>query len=241
MNIILLGYGRMGHEIEQVAVEAGHRVVLKIDKDNQDDLTSGKISGADVAIEFTGPDTAPDLIMKAISLGLAVVSGSTGWQDRFEEVTSFCKKHHGAFLYASNFSIGANILFHLNSELARIMSRQNLYKVTIEEVHHVHKLDAPSGTAITLAKEIISRHPGYMEWKLDEGASAIPDTAIPVRAIREDSVPGIHDVEWTSDIDTISLRHEAKNRKGLATGAVMAACFLAGKHGIFSMNDVLDF
>jgi len=241
MNIILLGYGRMGHEIEQVALDAGHNVILKIDKDNSDDLNTQNISAADVAIEFTGPDTAPDLIMKAIRLGLPVVSGSTGWQDRFGEVTSFCNEHNGAFLYASNFSIGANILFHLNSELARIMSKQDLYKVKIVEVHHVHKLDAPSGTAITLAKEIISRHPGYVEWKLDEGTSAIPDKAIPVRAIRENSVPGIHDVEWTSEIDSISLRHEAKNRKGLATGAVMAACFLAGKHGIYSMNDVLDF
>jgi len=241
MNIILLGYGRMGHEIEQVAAEAGHKVILKIDKDNQDDLNAEKISGADVVIEFTGPDKAPDLIKKALGLDLPVVSGSTGWQDRFAEVSSFCNERNGAFLYASNFSIGANILFHLNSELARIMSKQNLYKVKIEEVHHVQKLDAPSGTAITLAKEIISRHPGYTEWKLDDGTSTIPDTSIPVRAIREDSVPGIHDVEWTSEIDKISLRHEARNRKGLASGAVMAACFLVGKHGVFSMNDVLDF
>jgi 4-hydroxy-tetrahydrodipicolinate reductase len=241
MNIVLLGYGRMGHEIEQVATEAGHNVILKIDKDNSYDLTAENISGADVAIEFTGPDTAPDLIMKAIGLGLPVVSGSTGWQDRFGEVSSFCNEHQGAFLYASNFSIGANIIFHLNSELARIMSRQDLYKVNIEEVHHIHKLDAPSGTAITLAKGIIGNHPGYKEWKLDDGVSALLDSTIPVKAVREDSVPGIHEVEWNSDIDIISLKHEAKNRKGLAAGAVMAACFLAGKKGVFSMNDVLDF
>jgi 4-hydroxy-tetrahydrodipicolinate reductase len=241
MNIVLLGYGRMGHEIEQVAADAGHRVILKIDKDNTGDLNGENISGADVAIEFTGPDTAPELIMKAIGLGLPVVSGSTGWQDHFREVSEFCNEHNGAFLYASNFSIGANILFHLNSELARIMSKQELYKVKIEEVHHIQKLDAPSGTAITLAKEIISQHPGYTEWILNDGASPVPGKAIPVRAVREDSVPGIHDVEWSSEIDTISLRHEAKNRRGLAAGAVMAAGFLRGKHGIFSMNDVLDF
>jgi 4-hydroxy-tetrahydrodipicolinate reductase len=241
MKIVLIGYGRMGHEIEQVAADAGHRVILKIDKDNTGDLNSENISGADVAIEFTGPETAPDLIMKAIGLGLPVVSGSTGWQDRFREVSEFCNEHNGAFLYASNFSIGANILFHLNSELARIMSKQDLYKVKIEEVHHIQKLDAPSGTAITLAKEIISQHPGYTEWILNDGTSPVPGKAIPVKAVREDSVPGIHDVEWSSEIDTISLRHEAKSRKGLAAGAVMAAGFLMGKRGIFSMNDVLDF
>jgi 4-hydroxy-tetrahydrodipicolinate reductase len=241
MKIILIGYGRMGHEIEQVAVEAGHTVTARIDKDNSGDLNQNNIDGADVAIEFTGPDTAPDLIKKAISLGLPVVSGSTGWQNRFAEITSFCKEHDGAFLYSSNFSIGVNILFHLNSELARIMRRNDLYKVKIEEVHHLNKLDAPSGTAITLAEDIIRQHNGYVGWKPEEGNSMIPWNAIQVVSIREGSVPGTHEVTWESEVDLISLRHEAKNRKGFATGALMAACFLVGKHGVFSMNDVLEF
>jgi len=241
MNIILLGYGRMGHEIEQVASEAGHTVILRIDKDNTDELSPGNIAGADVAIDFTGPSSAPDIIKKALGLGLPVVSGSTGWNDRLEEIETYCKEHNGTFIHSSNFSIGVNILFHLNSELARIMRINKLYKVRIEEIHHIQKLDAPSGTAVTLAQEIIHEDGDYNGWVLEGRDNPEKDGCIPVKAVREGSVPGIHTVAWESDIDRISLRHEAKSRRGFAVGAVMAAEFVADKKGIFSMSDVLSF
>jgi 4-hydroxy-tetrahydrodipicolinate reductase len=241
MKLVLIGYGRMGHEIEQAALEAGHTVTLKIDKENTDDLTREATASADVAIEFTGPETAPDLIIKALSVGLPVVSGSTGWMGRLDEVTAYCRKIDGAFLYSSNFSLGVNLLFHLNEELARIMCKHSEYKVTIEEVHHIHKLDAPSGTAVTLADEIIRQHPGYNAWDSVSKGSEVPEKHIPVESVREGSVAGIHSVTWDSVIDTISLRHEAVSRKGFAVGALMAASFLAGKKGIFSMKDVLEF
>lgn len=241
MNIILLGYGRMGHEIEQVATEAGHKITLRIDKDNTEDLSPEKIAGADVAIDFTGPSSAPDIIKKALKLGIPVVSGSTGWTERLEEIKTYCKEYNGAFLHSSNFSIGVNILFHLNSELARIMNNHKMYKVRIEEVHHIQKLDAPSGTAVTLAQEIINEDPDYTGWMLEGKETPAGEESIPVKAVREGSVPGIHTVTWESDIDCISLSHEAKSRRGFAVGAVIAAGFLAGKKGIFSMSDVLKF
>lgn len=239
MKIILIGYGRMGHEIELAAKEKGHDVVLCIDKENAHDFKQGII--ADVAIEFTSPDTAADNIKKAIDLGIPVISGSTGWLDRFEEVTSYCNSHNGAFLYSSNFSIGVNVLFHLNTELASIMGRFADYKVFIEEKHHIRKLDAPSGTAVTLAEEIIRQHDGYEAWRADANGTHVPEKHIPVQSVREGAIPGIHSVLWESDIDSICLRHEAKGRKGFAFGAILAAEFLTGKKGVFSMRDVLGF
>jgi 4-hydroxy-tetrahydrodipicolinate reductase len=241
MKIILIGYGHMGHEIEQVALEKGHEIILKVDKENRNDLNVSAAAKADVAIEFTGPDSAADLIINALSLGIPVASGSTGWHDRFEEVTSFCKAHNGAFLHASNFSVGVNVLFHLNAEMARIMGKLADYKVTIEEIHHIRKIDAPSGTAVKLAEEIIRQHSGYESWKPFKGETRIPEKNIPVQSVREGAVPGIHSVSWESEIDSITLRHEAKSRKGFAIGALLAAEFLIGKKGVFSMSDVLKF
>ena len=239
MRIVLIGYGRMGHEIEQAAMDSGHNVVLIIDKENQHDLKPG--IDADVAIEFTSPDAAADSIIKAIGLGLPVISGSTGWLDRYDEVLAFCQAHDGAFLYSSNYSIGVNVLFHLNAELARIMGRFADYKVFIEEKHHIRKIDAPSGTAVKLAEDIIRQHDGYEGWKAEEDRLHVPEKHIPVQSIREGTVPGIHSVLWESEIDSVCLRHEAKGRKGFAMGAILAAEFIVGKKGIFSMRDVLGF
>ena len=238
MNIILLGYGRMGHEIEQVAESRGHSVILKVDMDNRSDFNADAAKKADVALEFTGPDSAPDAILKALSFGLPVVSGSTGWLNRYDEVAEFCKKHNGSFIHSSNFSIGVNVLFRLNAELARIMKSLGEYKVTIEEIHHIRKIDSPSGTAIALAEEIDRQHPDYDGWKKAE--EIVNGHHIPVMSIREGVVPGTHSVKWESDVDILLLKHEAKNRRGLAYGAVLAAEYIKDRKGVFSMSDVLD-
>jgi len=241
MKIVLIGYGRMGHEIEQTAIEMGHEVVLTVDKENHKDLSQAGISNADVAIEFTGPDSAAGFIIEALSLGIPVVSGSTGWLNRYEEVTSYCKSQNGAFIHSSNFSIGVNVLFHLNTELARTMGKLADYKVIIEEIHHIRKLDAPSGTAVALAEGIIRQHSGYDAWKHNVEDGELPEKHIPVQSVREGTIPGIHSVSWVSEIDTLTLRHEAKNRKGFAVGALLAAEFLIGRKGIYTMSDVLEF
>jgi 4-hydroxy-tetrahydrodipicolinate reductase len=238
MNIVLLGYGRMGHEIEQIAASRGHKVVLIIDKENSSDFTNEKVKLADIAIEFTGPESAAETVMKALSFGLPVVSGSTGWLDRYDEVVDFCKKHNGSFIHSSNFSIGVNILFKLNAELTRIMKSLGEYKVTIEEIHHIRKLDSPSGTAIVLAEEIGRQHPDYDGWKKAE--EMVSSHHVPVASIREGTVPGTHSVIWESDVDLILLKHEAKNRRGLAYGALLAAEFIKERKGVFSMSDVLN-
>ena len=239
MKIVLIGYGRMGHEIEQVAKERGHSIVLCIDKENQQELKPG--IEADVAIEFTSPATAADNIIKVIDLGIPVVSGSTGWLARFDEIAAYCKSHDGSLLYSSNFSIGVNVLFHLNAELARIMGRFADYKVFIEEKHHIHKLDAPSGTAVRLAEDIIRVHDGYDVWKADTKFTHVPDKQIPVQYVREGTITVIHSVLWESELDSLYLKHEAKGLRGFAIGSILAAEFLAGKKGLFSMRDVLAF
>ncbi len=236
MNIILIGYGKMGHEIEQVARERGHSLPLIIDLDNRDDLTEEKAGGADVAIEFTGPDGAFGNISRCFDLRLPVVSGSTGWLDHYDEVVRRCREEGQAFFYASNFSLGVNILFHLNERLASIMARYPEYDVRIEETHHIHKKDAPSGTAITLAEAILARHPRKERWLL---GSEGDEKTLPITAHRRDEVPGIHTVRWESEMDLIELTHSAKNRRGFALGAVLAAEFLAGKKGCFGMDDLL--
>jgi len=234
----LLGYGRMGQEVELNAPVRGHTVVLKIDMENSDILTADAVKDVDVAVEFTGPDAAADTIIKALSLGLPVVSGSTGWLDRYDEVSDFCLRNNGTFLHSSNFSIGVNILFRLNSELARIMNSLGDYKVTIEEIHHIRKLDSPSGTAVALAEEIARQHADYDGWKKAEQITG--SKHIPVTSLREGGTPGTHSVIWESDIDMITLRHEALNRRGFAIGALLAAEFIARRKGVFSMSDVLS-
>lgn len=236
MNIALIGYGKMGKAIEEVALQRGHRVVLKIDQPNLHEFTAENMRGADVAIEFTSPHSAFENISNCLAFGVPVVSGSTGWTDRLDELKATCEKMNGAFIYASNFSVGVNLFFELNKKLAGLMAPHKEYEVILEEVHHTQKKDAPSGTAITLAEQIIALHPRKKQW-----VNALSDNPEDLEIIsqREDPAPGTHHVKYASAIDDIEIIHTAHNRKGFATGAVMAAEFLAGKKGVYSMKDVL--
>lgn len=238
MNIALIGYGRMGHEIEQIALSRGHSLSLIIDIHNAADLNPANLKNADVVIEFTTPHSALQNVLTCLESRVPVVCGTTGWQDEYEVAAEACRKNNTAFLHSTNFSIGVNLLFRLNEELAKHMTRYGGYKVSIEEIHHTKKLDAPSGTAISIANGITANNPAYNGWAFPEDAA---EGKIPVRAVREGNVPGTHVITWDSEIDTLSLRHEARNRKGLATGAVIAAEFIAGKAGVFTMNDVMGF
>ena len=238
MNIALIGYGRMGHEIEAAALKRGHVFRLVIDLDNQDDLCAEKLSDVDVAIEFSTPEAAFENISKCLELSVPVVSGTTGWLKDYEKAAEICRRAKTSFIHSSNFSIGVNILFRINEELARHMAAYNNYTVGIEEIHHTKKLDAPSGTAISLAQGITGNHPGYEKWCFENDKQ---ENCIPVKSVREGVVPGTHTVTWDSEIDTLSIKHEAKNRKGLALGAVVAAEFIHSKKGVFTMNDVMGF
>ena len=238
MKLAIIGYGRMGHEIEQIAIQRGHTINLIIDKDNTDDLNRQNLKYIDAAIEFTLPDSAFGNIIKCLELQVPVVSGTTGWLKDYEKAAESCKLHNTSFIHSTNFSIGVNILFCLNSELARILSGYPEYSPAIEEVHHINKLDAPSGTAISLANGIKKGHPSYAGWSAGNGYS---EKMIPIHSVREGSVPGIHTISWSSEIDIISLKHEIKSRKGLAYGAMLAAEYISGRKGIFSMSDVLGF
>jgi 4-hydroxy-tetrahydrodipicolinate reductase len=238
MNIALIGYGRMGHEIESVAIKRGHVIKLIVDQENENDLNKSNLSGIDVAIEFSFPSAAFSNICKCLNEKIPVVSGTTGWLEKYDEVREVCNKNMTAFIHSTNYSIGVNLLFRLNTELAKQMERFREYNVTIEEIHHTKKLDAPSGTAITLAEGISSQHSGYKKWCFEND---LTNDCIPIQSVREGMVPGTHTVTWDSEIDTISLKHEAKNRKGLALGAVVAAEFIRTRKGIFTMNDVMGF
>jgi 4-hydroxy-tetrahydrodipicolinate reductase len=238
MNIALIGYGRMGHEIEAIALGRGHNIKLIIDMDNQEDLCAEKLNGIDVVIEFTSPDAAFGNICKCLELSVPVVSGTTGWLSDYEKAVEICKRKNTSFIHSSNFSIGVNILFRLNEELAKQMARYKDYSVSIEEIHHTKKLDAPSGTAISLAQGIIGKNLKYENWGTEDDKN---ENSIHIKSVREGVVPGTHTVSWNSDIDTISIRHEARNRKGLALGAVLAAEFIHSRKGIFTMNDVMGF
>ncbi|MCW5915586.1 MAG: 4-hydroxy-tetrahydrodipicolinate reductase [Chitinophagaceae bacterium] len=235
MKIALIGYGRMGKAIEEIALKRGHEIVMKITSANAHTLTKENLSHADVAIEFTKPETAFEHVHLCIETGLPVVCGTTGWLSRMEEIKQLCKETNGSFLYASNFSVGVNILFELNNRLAALMKNQDDYEVTIEETHHIHKKDAPSGTAITLAEGIIAS--GKKKSYTTE-ADHLPG-ALRITSIRKDEVPGTHIIRYQSENDLIELSHEAFNRNGFAAGAVLAAEFIHRKKGIFSMKDVL--
>ena len=238
MNIALIGYGRMGHEIEEAAVTRGHIISVIVDKENTDDICQEKMTGVDVAIEFSTPETAFGNISKCLSLKIPVVSGTTGWLTDYDKATKLCRLNNTSFIHSANFSIGVNLLFRLNAELAKQMERYNEYDVVIEEIHHTRKLDAPSGTAISLAEGITKQDSKYKGWCFEKDKS---DNMIPVRSVREGSIPGTHIVMWESDIDILSLKHEAKNRKGFALGAVHAAEFIRTRKGVFTMNDILGF
>ena len=239
MRIALLGYGKMGKMIERIAVSRGHQVVLVVDLDNRADCSVEQLRQADVAIEFTTPAVAVDNYKWCMDAGVPVVSGTTGWLDRWEEVVGYCREKGGGFFYASNFSIGVNIFFRLNKYLAKMMDNFRDYKIFIEETHHIHKLDAPSGTAITLAEGIIKNHSAYRSWKLYQGEE-LGEDVLPVAAKRIGEVPGIHGVTYKSAVDEIEIRHSAFSREGFAQGAVFAAEFLFGKKGVYGMDDFLS-
>ncbi|WP_031429227.1 4-hydroxy-tetrahydrodipicolinate reductase [Flavimarina sp. Hel_I_48] len=229
MNIALLGYGRMGQTIEKIAEDRGHKIILKVDKNQEFTLKN-----VDVAIDFSIPEAAVNNISTCINNKVPVVSGTTGWLDQYEKMTELCRNNEGAFLYASNFSVGVNIFFELNKQLAKMMQHVNGYNVSMEEIHHIHKLDAPSGTAITLAEGILE-HSTKKGWSLD----AADDQKIKINAIREGEVPGTHSINYTSEVDEIKIEHKAHSRQGFALGAVLAAEWLHDKTGIYSMKDVL--
>lgn len=232
MKIALLGYGKMGKTIEQIAINRGHEIVLTIDKNDTDyDITK-----ADVAIDFSIPNVAFDNISNCLNHNVPVISGTTGWLDRYDEAVALCKEKNGAFIYASNYSLGVNIFFELNKTLAKMMSALKQYNVTMEEIHHTQKLDAPSGTAISLANDVIANNANYSNWKLDEG----DETTIPIVAKRIEDVPGTHTVTYNSEVDTINIEHIAHTRQGFALGAVVAAEWIHGKSGVFTMKDVLN-
>jgi 4-hydroxy-tetrahydrodipicolinate reductase len=238
MNIGLLGYGRMGHEVETVAVERGHIIKLKIDIDNYDDLNPESFREIDTVIEFSSPSSAFSNILKCLEMKKPVVSGTTGWLNNYEEAVEACIKNETSFIYSSNFSVGVNILFKMNSDLAKLMQQHNEYTPSIEEIHHIKKIDAPSGTAISLAESIRKQHKSYEGWCFEDSKTK---NCIVVTSVREGTVTGTHIVKWNCDIDSISLKHEAKSRKGFALGAVLAAEFIRFKRGVFTMNDVLGF
>lgn len=231
MKIALLGYGKMGKVIEKIAKERGHEIILR----KTSTTTYQGLENADVAIDFSIPDAAVPNISACLNAGIPIVCGTTGWLEHYDEIVMLCNKKNGAFLYGSNFSLGVNIFFELNAHLSKMMAKFNTYKVSMEEIHHTQKLDAPSGTAITLAKGIIENS-NYTSWTLDKAKPK----EIHIDAKRIENVPGTHSVFYNSEVDLIEIKHVAHNRDGFAIGSVIAAEWIIGKKGIFSMKDVLD-
>jgi len=234
MKIALLGYGKMGQIIEEIALSRGHEIVLQ--KTSQSSFEG--LEKADVAIDFSVPSAAVRNISECLHTNVPIVSGTTGWLDEYHVMVDLCQKQNGAFIYGSNFSLGVNIFFELNTHLARVMAQFDQYKVSMEEIHHTQKLDAPSGTAISLAQSII-KESNYKHWAL-KNESKKDEHTIEINALRIENVPGTHTICYDSDIDTIEIKHTAHNRKGFALGAVVAAEWLVGKKGVYTMKDVLN-
>ena len=232
MNIALLGYGKMGKEIAQIALDRGHIIVSKLDFDTED----FQFNNADVAIDFSAPNVAFNNVSLALQNNVPVVSGTTGWLDKYDAAVAICNKNKGAMLYASNFSLGVNLFFELNTKLAKLMKHYDNYQVTLEETHHTEKKDAPSGTDISLAEQIIDNSTKE-KWSLEKPSDK---ENINIKSNRLPDVPGTHWVNYISDVDEISIKHKAFSRKGFALGAVLAAEWIAGKQGVFSMKDVLN-
>ena len=231
MKIALLGYGRMGKEIEKIALSRGHEIVIKKDVNDTIDINL-----ADVAIDFSVPSSAFNNISNCLNNNVPVISGTTGWLDNYKDAVNLCKEKNGAFIYASNYSLGVNIFFELNNQLAKMMNTLEDYNISMEEIHHTKKLDAPSGTAITLAEGII-KNSSKKNWELGENSS---EENIPIIAKRIADVPGTHTVWYNSEVDSIEIKHTANNRKGFALGAVVAAEWILNKSGVFTMKDVLN-
>ncbi len=238
MKIALIGYGKMGKTIEEIALQRGHSINLKIDIDSIESFTRENLQRCDVAIEFTGPHSAKENILKCIDAGIPVVSGSTGWLESWNVVEKNCTEKNGSLLYASNFSVGVNIFFEVNKKLAQLMKLHDDYKISLGEIHHTQKKDAPSGTAITLAEQILQEVPRKKKWVNNETKD--PEE-LSIISKREDPAPGTHSIKYSSAVDDIEIIHTAHNRLGFATGAVLAAEFLKDKKGIYKMNDVLGF
>ena len=238
MKIALIGYGKMGREIEQIALERNHTIPLIIDITNQQDFNNENLRNVDVAIEFSKPETAADNIRRCFAANVPVVCGTTGWLDNFGVINEECLKTGNGFFYASNYSLGVNIFFNLNKHLAKLMNNYPQYNVEMEEVHHIQKLDAPSGTAISLANDILKEIDRKNHWLLDRKNN---DEDLKITAVRRDTVPGIHTIKYESPVDFIEITHNALNRKGLALGALIAAEFMVGKKGVYSMEDLLKF
>ncbi|WP_024768666.1 4-hydroxy-tetrahydrodipicolinate reductase [Aquimarina macrocephali] len=230
MKIALLGYGKMGKTIEKIAIERGHTIVLKVDKGD----TTYDLSEADVAIDFSIPDAAVNNITNCFNANVPVISGTTGWLDHYDDILELCNEKKGGFIYASNYSLGVNLFFELNKKLAKMMNPLEGYAISMEEIHHTEKLDAPSGTAITLAEGVI-QNTDKKAWQLDKG----DENTIPIVAKRIDKVPGTHTITYSSLVDDIEIKHTAHNRNGFALGAVVAAEWLKDKTGVYSMKDVL--
>lgn len=237
MNIALIGYGKMGKAIEKIALENGHQIVVKIDVNNEADFIAENIAKADVAIEFTGPHSAVDNIKKCLTFGIPVVSGSTGWLEKWEEIVSFCTEKKGCFVYASNYSIGVNLFFEVNKYLAKLMNDYADYNISLSEIHHTEKKDAPSGTAISLAEQILESVTRKKGWT--NSINADDATSLNIFSERIDPAPGTHKIKYSSEIDDIEIIHTAHNRIGFAGGAVKAAEFSLNKKGVFGMKEVL--
>jgi 4-hydroxy-tetrahydrodipicolinate reductase len=236
MKIALIGYGKMGKEIEAIALERGHSIILKVDIDNKD-FPASQLQDCDVAIEFTNPHSVVKNIEKCFLGNVPVVIGTTGWYHHFSEVKSLCEKGNHSMLYATNFSIGVNIFFEINRRLAALMDLQHSYEIAVEEIHHTQKLDAPSGTGITIAEDIVKNISRKEKWV---GGISEEKNDLNIISQRIDNIPGTHIVKYSSSIDDIEIKHVAHNRKGFALGAVLAAEWLKDKKGIFTMNDVLQ-
>jgi len=237
MKIAIVGYGKMGKTIEEIALERGHEIILKIGSKNKGDWLENSLEKVDVAIEFSQPTEVLSNIKRALEQRVPIVIGTTGWNDQKEEIQNLCRTQNACMLAASNFSIGVNLFFELNTKLAQMMSKRNEYNASIEETHHTQKLDSPSGTAISLANGIIENHSQYNNW---QESSEVDSTSLPIVAYREEDVKGTHVINYDSDIDYIRIEHFAKNRKGFALGAVLAAEYIKGKTGIYTMKDVLN-
>jgi 4-hydroxy-tetrahydrodipicolinate reductase len=245
MKIALLGYGKMGQIIERFALERGHEVVLKISIDNLEDFTVDNLEKADIAIDFSAPDAAVDNIYKCFEAGVPVIVGTTGWYGKLQDIKNDCLSSNNTLLYGSNFSVGVNLFFHLNKVLAKLMNNYPAYEVQVEEIHHTHKLDAPSGTAMTIAEGIIEEIDRKSEWLNEVVGTQIPDVIkneqLLIESHRIENVPGTHTVVYSSEVDEIEIKHTAHSRAGFALGAVIAAEWLQNKQGFYNIADVFNF
>jgi 4-hydroxy-tetrahydrodipicolinate reductase len=236
MKIALLGYGKMGKEIEKIALERNHEISLIVDINNPQDLTTENLIKADAAIDFSVPSTACINITACFDANIPVVSGTTGWLDNFDSIIDTCRKSGKTFFYASNYSIGVNIFFEINKKLAQLMNKFTEYDVNVQEVHHIHKIDAPSGTALSIAQDIMKNLERKKSWQLNKADNV---SVLQIDAIREGEVPGIHIVTYNSPVDYLEIKHSAKSRKGFALGAVLAAEFIRNKTGYYTMSDLM--